>query len=130
MTASQKLNELIINKCKEMIKSYGDISNPDNFEAEFEEKLEDGEYEDYFYDAKNEIRGGEIETDISPEYSRHYEVKSVAAKAEDGSWIGWNYYYGGGKHGEPSEMDWIEDAYDLDCEEEEKLVIVRKFKKK
>lgn len=38
--------------------------------------------------------------------------------------------YGGGKHGEPEAIDWIEHAYNLDCIEEEKLVVVRTFSKK
>lgn len=80
-------------------------------------------------DAKEEVRSGEVETDIVCDYSRHYESKSVAAKAPDGTWIGWTYWYGGGKYGEPEAMEWISDAYDLDCVEEEKIVTVRTFSK-
>lgn len=81
------------------------------------------------YDAISEIREGEVETNIPADYSRHYESKSVAYQCVDGSWIGWTYWYGGGKHGEPEAIDWMEYAYDLDCKEEEKLVVVREFKK-
>jgi hypothetical protein len=77
-----------------------------------------------------ELREGEIETKVPCEDSRHYESKSVAAKTPDGSWVGWTYWYGGGKHGEPEAIPWMEDAYDLDCTEEEKLVTVRTFTKK
>lgn len=36
----------------------------------------------------------------------------------------------GGKHGEPEAIDWIEHAYDVECKEEEKLVVVHTFTKK
>lgn len=82
------------------------------------------------YDAQYEFREGEVETDITPESSRHYETQSVAAQCPDGTWVGWTYWYGGGKHGNPEEIDWIEYAYDLDCVEEQKMVTVRTFTKK
>lgn len=84
---------------------------------------------DDHYEAQDEVRPGEIETDVESEWSRHYESKSVAARYIDGSWVGWTYWYGGGKHGDPGSVEWIEYAYGLDCTEEEKLVIVRTFTK-
>jgi hypothetical protein len=80
-------------------------------------------------DARSEVRQGEMETDLPCPSSRHYESKSVAAKLPDGSWVGWTYWYGGGKHGEPEAIDWIDDAYNLNCTEEEKMVTVRIFAK-
>jgi hypothetical protein len=47
----------------------------------------------------------------------------------DGTWVGWTYWYGGGKHGEPSAMPWIEDAYNLDCKEERVMMTKRTFTK-
>jgi hypothetical protein len=85
--------------------------------------VEDGEH----WDAMNEVREGQAETDIKCDWSRHYESKSVAAQYLDGSWVGWTYWYGGGKHAEPEAIDWIPDAYDLNCTEEEKTVTVRTF---
>ena len=82
------------------------------------------------WDAICAIREGDVETDIDCDYSRHYESKSVAMKCVDGTWVGWCYWYGGGKHGEPESIDWMEYAYDLDVKEEEKLVVVREFTKK
>jgi hypothetical protein len=84
-----------------------------------------GDLQDIMY----EFREGEVETKLPCDYSRHYESKSVAAKIPDGSWVGWTYWYGGGKHGEPEAIDWMQDAYDLKVTEEEKLVIVRTFTK-
>lgn len=87
------------------------------------------EDEDELWDTLSEVRAGEVETGLPCEYSRHYESYSVAAKLPDGSWVGWTYWYGGGKHGEPESIDWMEDAYDLDCLEEVKPMTVRTFTK-
>jgi hypothetical protein len=82
------------------------------------------------YDAQYEFREGEVVTEVACESSRHYESQSVATLTPDGTWVGWTYWFGGGKHGNPEEIDWIEYAYNLDCVEEEKLVVVRTFTKK
>lgn len=85
---------------------------------------------DSIIDGRSEIRGSyEAETNLQSPYSRHYESKEVAAKMHDGTWVGWTYWYGGGKHGEPEAMDWIEDAYLLECKEEEMLVVRQTFEK-
>lgn len=76
-----------------------------------------------------ELREGDFVTDIIPDWSRLYECRSVAAKMHDGSFVGWDYWYGGGKHEDPDSIDWISDAYNLDIKEEEKLVIVKTFTK-
>lgn len=85
---------------------------------------------DCLQDAKSEIRCGDVETNVPCDYSRHYESKSVAAQCPNGEWVGWTYWYGGGKHGEPDAIDWIEHAYDLECTEEQRVVTVRTFTKK
>jgi hypothetical protein len=81
-------------------------------------------------DAISEFRSGLRNTEIEPPYSRHYEARSVAAKMFDGSYVGWTYFYGGGKYGDPESIDWMSDAYDLDHKAEEKLVTVHTFTKK
>lgn len=81
-------------------------------------------------DYESEFRRGDFETGLDTEWSRHYESKSVAKKLSDGTWVGWTYWYGGGKHGEPEAIEWMEDAYFLDVSEQEKLVVVREFKKR
>lgn len=93
--------------------------------------LYDSSNDDYqLQDAVSEVRCSGEDTTIPTPSSRHYEAQSVAAKMPDGSWVGWTYWYGGGKHGEPDSIDWMDDAYDLNCTEEEKLVVVRTFHKK
>ena len=81
------------------------------------------------YDAISETRSGGVITDLVAPYSRHYESQSVAVQCPTGEWVGFTYWYGGGKHGNPEEIDWIEHAYDVSCVEEEKVMTVRTFSK-
>ncbi len=82
------------------------------------------------YGYEGEFREGTIETDVPSEHSRHYESKSVAHKMDDGSWVGWTYWYGGGKHGDAQSIDWMQYAYDLDVTERQEMVTVRTWAKK
>ena len=127
MTPQHKIKWAIL----EIAYKWDDKVLPDNLTEELIDELyTDEEYEDSINDAENELRSGQWETNIpESEYSRHYECQSVAAQMSDGSYVGWLYWTGGGKHGEPESMDWIEDAYDVDCVEEERVVVVRKFSK-
>jgi hypothetical protein len=108
------------------VKFDGEIT-ADNIEELYDELLVK---EDLHWDYEDLFRCSGEETGIACERSRHYENKSVATKLSDGTWVGWTYWYGGGKHGEPDAFDWMGDAYFLDVKEEEKTVIVRTFKKK
>jgi hypothetical protein len=104
LTASEKLMQKLIHMATgERIESPDAIrqrynSLPDNDEA---------------YDAlqrrgkRASMRGGEEETSLPCPGSRLYETKSVAAPMLDGTWVGWTYFYGGGKHGEP-EVDAVD----------------------
>jgi hypothetical protein len=117
---------------QDKIKLYA-LSNLEDYElpsditdvAELYDEVSETRYD--IADILYEMREGEFETNIPTSCSRHYESKSVATKMLDGSWVGWTYWYGGGKHGCPEEIEWIEDAYDLICSEEEKMVAVRTF---
>jgi hypothetical protein len=122
MTPEQKIKALIL----AVIARWEGADLP-TITAENVDDLYDGADDDQLQDARNEVREGELATDVPAPYSRHYEARSVAAKAPDGSWVGWTYWYGGGKHGEPEAIDWMDEAYDLTCVEEEKLVTVRTF---
>lgn len=85
---------------------------------------------DLHYEYESEFREGAVETEVPCDSCRHYESKSVAMKTGNGIWIGWTYWYGGGKYGEPGAIPWMEEAYYLDCEETRQMVTVRKFTKK
>lgn len=79
-------------------------------------------------DARSEVRDTGENTGLPDrEFSRHYECEEVAARCPDGSWVGWTYWHGGGKHGCPEEMPWVENAYAVCVTEEQKLVTVRSF---
>lgn len=128
MAPEQKIKHLILIRHEE----FGDDPETVEFAKGLDAEGVDDQFaalsEDWeLQDATEEVRPGEVETDIKCEWSRHYESNSVAAKYLDGSWVGWTYWYGGGKHGEPEAIDWIDSAYDLDCVEEEKVVTVRTF---
>ncbi len=72
----------------------------------------------YIYDYEEDFRSGQVVTDIpSAGGGRHYETSSVAHLCQGNIWIGWTYFYGGGKHAEPAGIDWMSDAYELTCEE-------------
>ncbi len=84
-------------------------------------------HEDLLGEIESGVRPGNMATDIPNEYSRHYESRSVATQIADGRWIGWTYWYGGGKHGEPKTIDWISEAYFLECVETQELVTIRRW---
>lgn len=126
MTPEQKIKHAIINISAEWSEKEAPLVSIDNVDDIYDELVENDEH----WDAKNEIREGQVETRIPCECSRHYESKSVAMQAPDGTWVGWTYWYGGGKHAEPDEIDWMDQSYDLDCKERERIVTVRDFTKK
>lgn len=127
MTPEQKLKHAILLLAVEMenIEPIDVLVTAENVDQLFDESNEGWELQD----ARNEIRCGQVETGVACEWSRHYESKAVAAQMPDGSWVGWTYWFGGGKHGEPEAIDWIDEAYDLICTEEVKVMTVRTFTK-
>ena len=106
------------------------LDNASDIYSDPEDYLE-GEYvEDAVYEATYDYRHTGEECNLSPKhYSRHYEVDFVVAEIDD-KWVGWHYWYGGGKHGEPEAIDWIEDAEFVDIESEEEVVIVKRVFKR
>ena len=95
--------------------------------AAIQARLEELSLEFEINDNLQDLRSGGTPTGLQCEYSRNYSSKAVAMEMLDGSWVGWTYFFGGGKHGEPSEMPWMEDAYDVATE----VVMepVRKFRR-
>lgn len=100
-----------------------DNSRITDFVAEFEDQES---YESIWHDIKSEfdeayeleyeMREG-VETNLHPKTSsRHYEIDVHAMKVDD-IWVAWDFYYGGGKHGEPEAFDWISNARIVECEE-------------
>lgn len=126
MTPYQLLQWAVLKKAVELNGTDLPEVTLDNLEPLWEELREN---DDSYHDAMGEVRCSGEETGLPCPYSRHYEAKAVAAQMPNGQWVGWTYWYGGGKHGEPGEVDWMEDAYFVNLAEEEKLVVVRTFTK-
>ncbi len=123
MTPSQKIKWAILAKDAQWTKVPPPPYPCEDIDALYEALVEVGGH----WDAQNEVRCAGVETGLPCASSRHYESDAVAMQIPDGSWVGWTYWYGGGKHGEPEGIEWIEDAYAVDCVEEKKLVVVREF---
>ncbi|HAV4862184.1 TPA: hypothetical protein NES53_000481 [Acinetobacter baumannii] len=87
--------------------------NEDNIDLIFDEL----EYDDAMQDGREEVRCTGCVTDLKPKnWSRHFEIDAVA-KNINGTWVAWDYYYGGGKYSEPESIEWIGDARIVNCEE-------------
>jgi hypothetical protein len=80
------------------------------------------------YGIKDTVRDEGVETGLPTPHSRHYECDARAILTEDG-WIGYNFWHGGGKHGNEESIDFISDSYYLTCEEKEVLTIQRTWAK-
>lgn len=103
-----------------------DETNIDDVLTAFYEATNDDE-NGWLQDAVNEIRTSGTKTGLrARETSRHYDCHEVAAFLA-GRWVGWTYWYGGGKHGEPEAIEWMEHAYFVDVTEEQRTVVVRTF---
>jgi len=123
MTPQQKIKWAILNKDADFLNAPHPEVTEKNVDALYEELEERVNH----WDAMEEIRQSGEPTGLECEWSRHYESEAVAAKMPDGSWVGWTFWHGGGKHGEPEAIDWMSDAYGLECSEEERVVVVRTF---
>lgn len=87
---------------------------------------------DELHDISSGVRAGQVQTSLLPyicnaRLLRDYDADMVATQMDDGSWVGWTYWHGGGRHGEPSAIQWMEDAIELSCVETEKVIIERTF---
>jgi len=80
------------------------------------------DFGDWLWQALEEFRGSGEESGLGGEWNRNYETKGRARKLPDGTWVGWTYWYGGGKHGNAHEIPWIDDAYYVTMREETRVV--------
>ena len=131
MSASDLIMKEILESLRESIETEGGVV-PELTVAntrEVFEQFEAGEFRDWIQDAKSEFRESGEDTEIPCDWSRNYESKSVARQMSSGEWVGWTYWYGGGKFGAPEAIDWITDAHLLGVTEEQKVVTVRTFTK-
>lgn len=92
--------------------------------AEIDEAWEILVETDLHWDYVSDFREGEERTGLGCEYSRHYEAESVGTRLSDDVWVGWTYWFGGGKHGDPDSIPWMNEAYFLDVTEETRVINV------
>lgn len=121
LTPEQKLKYAIL----ELQFRWNDTTIPFDLNGDQIEDLWD-ETED-LSEAMYEIRCNGTPTGLNAPSCRHYESEAVAVQCPNGEWVGFTYWYGGGKHGEPEAISWIEHAYDVECFEEQKMMTVRTF---
>lgn len=131
MTPEQILKAAILEYVAQSIKEDEDIElllegpfdTQEKIDAAFE-AIEEHYLDDEVSEAESELRGSYThETGIRTRYSRHYESKAVARQFGN-KWVGWTYWYGGGKHGEPESVEWMEHAYFVEAKEETQIVLV------
>lgn len=121
LTPTQKLKREILLLSGQL--PLDDLQTAGDIEEAYEALKAIGEH----YEAQENIRCMGEDTHLPRPYDRNYESKAVALKTVDGSWVGWTYWHGGGKFGEPGNIPWMETAYDLNCEERQQTVTVRTF---
>lgn len=120
MTPTQKIKWLVLAKAAQWS---GD--EPPPYPCAIVDTIYGAAWErDELHDAVSEVRGSGVDTDLDAEWNYHYESKAVAGRLPDGTWVGWTYWYGGGKHGEPESVPWMEYAYDVTMREETRVVRV------
>lgn len=118
MTPSQKLKKHLITEC----------------DGEFPSDVVTGEDIDLYWSQINHLldwrwlRSEGVETDLIAPYDRNYQCRIHASEMEDGTWVAWPYWTGGGKHGDPGSIPWIEDAFEVETWTEPRTV--RMFKGK
>ena len=129
MTPKQKIKWAILAKLdKEGGTNHAQEASAENIDELYDEVFEgSGDQRNY----EIEFSQGEVKTNIKPEDGGYSQSKSVAAEIPQGSgsWVGWTHYYGGGKHAQPEDIEWMDDAYHLTCTTEQKLVTIQTFKK-
>lgn len=129
MNAQQLLRKAILLKAV-------DFENIEPFNVNLDGAGIDNLYSGYdvnseLFDAWEEIRCGGIDAKglLPVSSSRYYEIDAVAINI-DGVWVAYDFWHGGGKYGEPSDYDFIEDARIVNCEEKQVMVTVYNFSEK
>lgn len=128
ITAEQCVKLEIIKRVasKNNVRLFKDEHMSDAIEDTFTTGFE-SEYEDDFQGILYEIRDEGFEVNLSTKtYSRHYEVDCYVLEI-DGKWVAYDYYYGGGKHGQPEEFDWLPTCRYVNCEEKVVTKVERTF---
>ena len=121
MTPEQKIKRHILQEIAKVDESIPGIIDGENLDELWEIHIEDS---DSKCDFVNEFRESGEDTNLDPPYSRHYESRQVARQLDDGTWVAWTYWYGGGKHACPEDVDWIRGAFEVEVRQETRVVNV------
>jgi len=127
LTSTQLIKKAIIQLLNDQ--NYVDYRQPVTTAEEIEAAYDLAVEKRIHWDMQEEVRSGGIETDLPAPHSRHYEV-DIHAQLIDSQWVGYNFFHGGGKHGQAESIDWMEDAFFVDCKEELVTITQRTFTKK
>ena len=67
----------------------------------------------YLNDLESEFREGKVKTGLIPECGGNAESEAVAIPVSGipDMYIGWTYFFGGGKHSDPESIEWMENCY-------------------
>lgn len=127
MTPEQKLKWAILSIVARGAKTPPPSLDAGNVDSEYDQLVAN----DGHWDAMNELRGTGMASGLTRSVpnmlTRHYDYHEVAAEMPDGSWVGWTYWHGGGKFGEPGAISWMADAYEVRHREEPKTIMVHLF---
>ena len=68
---------------------------------------------DSLIEVEEEIRVGNVRTGLVPEFRSYVESEAVAIPVTGipSLYIGWTYFFGGGKYSEPNAIEWMENCY-------------------
>lgn len=113
LTATQKARYLVLVDVNRLRKSeLPPFETGDQIDTLYD--LEYANDQGYFQDGRNEARHGIEAPEIDCPTSRNYEVDAHVGKLPDGSYVGWWFYYGGGKHSDAQNaIDWEAQAFDV-----------------
>lgn len=119
MTPLQALKHAVLIR---VIDEVDENTSPEQIDA-----IWDAQNPDAIWDTVCEIRSSGTETGLPVDSSRHYEPFAVAALMPCGRWVGWTYWTGGGKHSNPEEINWMDDAYWVEAEVDQVLRLGHRF---
>ena len=129
ITPLHALRALIITRTLEMVDAaphdFSKVTTGEEVDDLWDALQED--YPDTMQDATNEVRGSGRSTGLPVPSSRHYEPEANAVLTPFGRWVGFTYWTGGGKHSNPEEITWMDDAYWVNAEIDQVLRLDYKF---
>lgn len=88
------------------------LTNPLDFDEkqckDIYDSIVDSPLSGYLSDVKSELREGKVETELIPEACGYFESEAVAIPITGmlDLYVGWTYFFGGGKHSNPESIEW------------------------